>query len=70
MTQVILNQLGFRSPAEVRLALVKSEVEADRKQNATTHNEIQGTLRDKYNIYIDCLSDGEKPKTYDQWLNS
>lgn len=30
----------------------------------------QGTLRDRYNNYIDCLSDGEKPKTYDQWLNS
>jgi hypothetical protein len=30
----------------------------------------EGTLRDRYNIYIDCLSDGEEPKTYDQWLNS
>jgi hypothetical protein len=32
--------------------------------------EAEGTLRDRYNIYIDCLSDGEEPKTYDQWLNS
>ena len=30
----------------------------------------QGTLRDRYRIYRECmLSMGEKPKSFDEWLN-
>ena len=49
---------------ELQFRLARAEDESDQRWAR------EGTLRDRYNIYIDCLSDGEEPKTYDQWLNS
>ena len=46
---------------EIQFRLARAEDEDD---------QVGETLRDRYDIYIDCLSDGEEPKTYDQWLNS
>jgi hypothetical protein len=50
---------------ELQFRLARAEDESDQRWEAR-----EGTLRDRYNIYIDCLGDGEEPKTFDQWLNS
>jgi hypothetical protein len=55
-----------KDPVDFKRLLL--EWRASRRRQREAHRGT--TLRDRYNIYIDCLSDGEEPKTYDQWLNS
>lgn len=69
MSDIILKSLGFQNGVkDVKIALLKSEVGAT--ETKVNKRNLKGALQDRYNIYLDCLSEGETPKTFDEWLNS